>query len=188
MKALRWMFPVAFAIGAAMTALPAMADEFMDKVKAEVEKFAGPQSDWRGPTTAPKLATGKKVAYLSSNQQNDASREWGTHIANIGKKIGWEVIIIDGRGTPVGWQEGVNQAIALQVDGIVMDADAASLQPQIKDAISKGITVVGIHASGFPGRSRSSVSSSTSSRIRATSAGPRPTGSFYIRAARRARS
>ena len=68
-----------------------MADEFMDKVKAEVVKFAGPQSDWRGPTAAPKLATGKKVAYLSSNQQNDASREWGTHIAEIGKKIGWEV-------------------------------------------------------------------------------------------------
>ena len=103
MKALRSMFPVAFAIGTAMTALPAVADEFMDQVKSEVEKFAGAQSDWRGPTTAPKLATGKKVAYLSSNQQNDASREWGTHIANIGKKIGWEVIIIDGRGTPVGW-------------------------------------------------------------------------------------
>ena len=32
-----------------------------------------------------------------------------------------------------------------------MDADAASLQPQIKDAIAKGIIVVGIHAAGFPG-------------------------------------
>jgi ribose transport system substrate-binding protein len=151
MKTMRWIYLVAFAIGAEMAASPAFADEFMDKVKAEVETFAGAQSDWRGPTSAPKLATGKKIAYLSSNQQNDASREWGTHIQNIGKKIGWEVIIIDGRGTPVGWQEGVNQAIALKVDGIVMDADAASLQPQIKDANSKGIVVVGIHASGFPG-------------------------------------
>src|SRR4051812_30210946 len=32
----------------------AHADEFMDKVKAEVQMFAGPQSDWRGPTEAPK--------------------------------------------------------------------------------------------------------------------------------------
>lgn len=151
MKKSRWILPAAFALGTVLAALPAAADEFMDKVKAEVQVFAGAQSDWRGPTASPKLATAKKVAYLSSNQQNDASREWGTHIANIGKKIGWDVVIIDGRGSPVGWQEGVNQAIALKVDGIVMDADAASLQPQIKDAISKGITVVGIHASGFPG-------------------------------------
>jgi ribose transport system substrate-binding protein len=151
MKAVRWIWITAIAIGALISATSVRADEFMDKVKAEVQMFAGPQSDWRGPTSGPKLATGKKIAYLSSNQQNDASREWGTHIANIGKKIGWEVIIIDGRGTPVGWQEGLNQAIALKVDGIVMDADAASLQPQIKDANSKGIVVVGIHASGFPG-------------------------------------
>jgi ribose transport system substrate-binding protein len=152
MKALRrWAFLAAVAASAMITSLPAIADEFMDQVAKDVEIYAGPQSDWRGPTAAPKLAQGKKIAYLSSNQQNDASREWGTHIQEIGKKIGWEVTIIDGRGTPVGWQEGVNQAIALQVDGLVMDADAASLQPQIKDAISKGITVVGIHASGFPG-------------------------------------
>jgi ribose transport system substrate-binding protein len=145
------MFLAVLATGALLCAPSAHADEFMEKVKAEVQMFAGPQSDWRGPTSAPPLAQGKKIAYLSSNQQNDASREWGTHIANIGKKIGWEVVIIDGRGTPVGWQEGINQAIALKVDGIVMDADAASLQPQIKDANSKGIVVVGIHASGFPG-------------------------------------
>jgi ribose transport system substrate-binding protein len=151
MKVVRWMCLTALAFGVVVSTSNAWADEFMDKVKAEVQTFAGPQSDWRGPTSAPQLATGKKIAYLSSNQQNDASREWGTHIANIGKKIGWEVIIIDGRGSPVGWQEGVNQAIALKVDGIVMDADAASLQPQIKDANSKGIVVVGIHASGFPG-------------------------------------
>ena len=141
-------------VGGAMTlagTAPAQADEFMEKVKAEVLMFAGPQSDWRGPTSAPKPEPGKHIAYLSSNQQNDASREWGTAIAAIGEKIGWQVTIIDGHGSPVGWQEGVNQAIALQVDGIVMDADAASLQPQIKDANAKGIVVVGIHASGFPG-------------------------------------
>src|SRR5689334_14653759 len=104
-----------------LAAVPAMADDFMDQVKAEVQKFAGPQSDWRGPTQSPKPQPGKHIAYLSSNQQNDASRTWGTHIAEIGKKIGWDVTIIDGHGTPVGWQEGFNQAIALKVDGVVMD-------------------------------------------------------------------
>ena len=31
---------------------PGKADEFMDQVRAEVVMFAGPQSDWRGPTSA----------------------------------------------------------------------------------------------------------------------------------------
>ena len=139
------------AMVAGLGAMPAHAEEFMDQVNKNVQTVAGPQSDWRGPTEAPKPEPGKHIAYLSSNQQNDASRTWGTFIEEIGEKIGWEVTIIDGRGTPVGWQEGLNQAIALQVDGIVMDADAASLQPQIKDAQAQGIVVVGIHATAFPG-------------------------------------
>src|SRR5438445_12638716 len=83
----------------------ACADEFMDQVKAEVVKFAGPQSDWRGPTTSPKPDPGKHIAYMSTDEQNDASREWGQAIAEAGAKIGWKVTIIDGHGTPVGWQQ-----------------------------------------------------------------------------------
>jgi len=130
---------------------PARADAFMDQVKAEVTRYAGPQSDWRGPTSAPKPEPGKLVAWLSTDEQNDSSREWGEAIKEAGSKIGWKVVIIDGHGTPEGWQAGFDQAIALKVNGIATNADAASLQPQIKDANSKGITVVGIHATAFPG-------------------------------------
>ena len=129
----------------------ARADAFMDQVKQEVIRYAGPQSDWRGPASSPKLEPGKSIAYMSNDEQNDASREWGTYIREIGAKIGWKVTIIDGHGTPVGWQAGLNQAIALKVNGIVTNADAASLQPQIQDARAKGIVVVGIHATAFPG-------------------------------------
>jgi hypothetical protein len=38
-----------------------MADQFMDQVKAEVVKYAGPQSDWRGPTSSPKPDQGKLI-------------------------------------------------------------------------------------------------------------------------------
>ena len=150
MRSVRLML-LATVIGGTTLTLPAMADDFLDKVKAEVVMFAGPQSDWRGPTSAPKVLPGKHVAYMSTDEQNDASREWGTAIKEAGKKIGWDVTIIDGHGTPVGWQQGINQAIALKVDGIVTNADAASLKPQIDDANSKGIVVVGIHATAFPG-------------------------------------
>ena len=129
----------------------AKADPFMDQVKAEVVKFAGAQSDWRGPTSSPKPDPGKLIVYMSTDEQNDASREWGQAIAEAGAKIGWKVVIVDGHGTPVGWQQGLNQAIALKADGIVTNADAASLKGIIKDANDKGIVVVGIHATAFPG-------------------------------------
>jgi ribose transport system substrate-binding protein len=151
MKKLRSPAIFLLAVSPVLASLPASADPFLDEVKAEVVKYAGPQSDWRGPTSSPPIQPGKKIAYLSSNQQNDASREWGTHMQEIAKKIGWTVTVIDGHGTPVGWQQGVNQAIALKVDGVVMDADAASLQPQIKDGVTKGIVFVGIHAAAAPG-------------------------------------
>jgi ribose transport system substrate-binding protein len=139
------------AAGVFMIVGPAAGDDFMDKVKAEVVMFAGPQSDWRGPTSAPKPVPGKHIAYLANDAQNDATQEWANAVKKAGEKIGWETTIIDGHGSPVGWQQGFNQAIALKVDGIVTDADAASLQPQIQEAKKQGIVVVGIHAAGFPG-------------------------------------
>lgn len=153
MKSLLAPAATAAAIGLAFAALApaAGADEVLDKAKAEVIRLAGPQTAWNGPTSAPKPEPGKKVAYLANDAQNDATQEWANAVKEVGEKIGWEVTIIDGHGSPVGWQQGFNQAIALQVDGIVTDADAASLQPQINEAKAQGITVVGIHAAGFPG-------------------------------------
>ena len=153
MRGLGWNRLLAGAAAAIALAVAgsAWADAFLDQVKAEVIKFAGPQSDWRGPTVSPKPDPGKKVAYMSTDEQNDASREWGEAIKEAAAKIGWSVTIIDGHGTPEGWQQGLNQAIALKVDGIVTNADAASLKQIIKEANDKGIVVVGIHATAFPG-------------------------------------
>jgi ribose transport system substrate-binding protein len=151
MKLLHWLIPAALAASTTLTALPAKADDFMDKVKAEVVMFAGPQTDWRGPTSAPKPEAGKHIAYLANDAQNDATQDWARAVTEAGNKIGWTTTIIDGHGSPVGWQQGFNQAIALKVDGIVTDADGASLKPQIQDANSKGIVVIGIHGAAFPG-------------------------------------
>src|SRR5215469_4711159 len=153
MRGFRWISVFGFAVAAIVIGPTGMAtaDPFMDEVKTEVVKFAGPQSDWRGPTSSPKPDPGKKIAYMSTDEQNDASREWGQAIKEAAAKIGWQVTIIDGHGTPEGWQQGLNQAIALKVDGIVTNADAASLKDPIGEANAKGIVVVGIHATAFPG-------------------------------------
>jgi ribose transport system substrate-binding protein len=128
----------------------AAADIVADAEKALVI-YAGPQNDWRGPTSSPKPQPGKKIVYMSNDENNDASRAWGVAIKEAGSKIGWDVTIIDGKATPVGWIAAMNQAIALGANGIITSADAASMQEPIKDAASKNIPIIGIHAAALPG-------------------------------------
>ncbi len=129
---------------------PVRADPVED-AKATVAARTGPQTEWDGPESSPKPEPGKHIAYLSTDEQNDASREWGQAIKEAGEKVGWEVTIIDGRGSPVTWIQGMNQATALGVDGIVTTADVASLQEPVQSAAEKGIVLVSIHGTAFPG-------------------------------------
>jgi len=119
--------------------------------KAAVQKYAGPQTTWEGPTSSPKPEKGKKIVFLSGDEQNDISHLYGVYIKEAGEKIGWDVTIIDGKGSPTSWLAGMNQAIALKPDGIAMFADAASLQDPIKAGVAQGIKFVGLHAAGYPG-------------------------------------
>jgi ribose transport system substrate-binding protein len=126
-------------------------DPVVDEAIANVKARSGPQNVWDGPTSSPKPASGKKIVFLSSNGQNDASREWGDAIEEAAGKLGWEVTFIDGLGSPKTWIEGYNQAVALQPDGIVTDADIASMQDAVKEGAKQGIVLVGIHGTAFPG-------------------------------------
>ena len=135
-------------LGLGMTA--ARADAVSD-AKAAVAKYAGPQTTWEGPTAAPKPDKGKKVVFLSGDEQNDISHLYGVYIKQAGEKLGWDVTIIDGKGSPTSWLAGMNQAIALKPDGIAMFADAASLKDPIKAGVAQGIKFVGLHAAGLPG-------------------------------------
>ena len=62
----------AAALAAMFVAPPAVADAVSD-AKAAVVKYAGPQTTWEGPTKAPKPEPGKKVVFLSGDEQNDIS-------------------------------------------------------------------------------------------------------------------
>ena len=105
----------------------------------------------RARPPAPKPEAGKKVVFLSGDEQNDISHLYGVYIKEAGEKLGWEVTIIDGKGSPTSWLAGMNQAIALKPDGIALFADAASLQDPIKAGVAQGIKFVGLHAAGYPG-------------------------------------
>ncbi len=128
------------------TAGSAWADGVVDHAKAVVAKLSGPQTEWTGPTAAPKPAPGMKIAYLSGDENNDICRLYGVFMGEAAAHIGWTVTVVDGKGTPTGWNDGMREAVALQPNGIAMCADAASLQGPIKEGLEKGIIFIGLHA------------------------------------------
>ena len=127
------------------------ADDTVAAAKAAVAKYAGPQTTWEGPTSAPKPEKGKVLVYLSGDEQNDISREYGLYMKEAAAKLGWTLTVIDGKGSPSTWVAGFNQAIALNPNGIAIFADAKSLQDPIRTAAGRGITVIGLHAASLPG-------------------------------------
>ncbi|WP_159012921.1 substrate-binding domain-containing protein [Acidisoma sp. S159] len=129
----------------------AFADDIVASAQHDLVIYAGPQNGWHGPTSAPKPIAGKKIAFISNDESNDANHAWGVAITEAGRKIGWDVTVIDGKATPVGWNTAFNQAIALKVDGIITSADAKSLKDAIAEAEARNIPIVGIHAAALPG-------------------------------------
>ena len=67
-----------------LTIAPAFADAVAD-AKAAVAKYAGPQTTWEGPTKAPKPEPGKKIVFLSGDEQNDISHLYGVYIKEAAK-------------------------------------------------------------------------------------------------------
>ncbi len=156
--------------------------------KAAVAKYAGPQTTWEGPTSAPKPEAGKKIVYLSGDEQNDISHLYGVYIKEAGEKLGWDVTIIDGKGSPTSWLAGINQAIALKPDGIALFADGASLQDPIRPVSNRASPSSVCTPPAIPVRSPISISSSISRKIRSRSARRKRPGRSPNRTAPRASS
>lgn len=123
----------------------------VEDAAAAVGKFAGPQTVFEGPTEAPPIAPDKHIVYLSNDENNDASRQWGLAIKEAGEYIGWKVTVIDGKASPVKWLEAVNQAIAIGADGFITSADVRGVQDALREAVERGMIIIGIHATALPG-------------------------------------
>ncbi len=98
----------------------------MAAAKAVVEKVTKPNPPWDGPSTGPKLQSGKTVVYVSADQRNGGARGVAEGMDEAAKLAGWDFRVIDGQGTVSGRSAAMNQAIALKPDAIVLGAlDAA---------------------------------------------------------------
>jgi ribose transport system substrate-binding protein len=109
------------------------------------------QTAWTGPTSSPKPPRGANIVYVSSDQNNPFASSFGSYLKDASAKLGWHVSIIDGKGTPSGWSDGLRQAIASKPSAIVTSAQAPSVQQPLAEAAAAGIPVLGLHSAAAPG-------------------------------------
>lgn len=126
-------------------------DQIVKGAEERTRARTGKQTIWTGPAASPAAAKGKKIVCINADSKNAVEALWGKTTSEAAKKIGWEIVVLDGKGTVQGQVAALNQAISMQVDGIVMSANAEPLQASLQSAKEQGIPVVGIHASNVPG-------------------------------------
>ncbi len=127
-------------------------DPFVAIARAASDAATAPVTTWDGPTTGPKAAVDKFVICVSQDQQNGGPAGICAGAQEAAEVMGWRFQVLDAKGTADGNQSVMNQALALQPDGIVNASISIDLiADQLRDAAEAGIKVVGWHATTFPG-------------------------------------
>ena len=126
----------------------------VDQAKALVVERTRAQTDWKGPTSGPKAPKqALTLAWVSGDESYTSYIYWGNGIKEAAQALGWKVVTLNGQGTVSGQLAAMQQALALNPAAIITPADASALQKPIKEAVARGIPVIGIHATAFPGPS-----------------------------------
>jgi ribose transport system substrate-binding protein len=79
------------------------------------------------PSSGPKAATGKSVWVISCGQVAASCANIANSAMAAGKELGWNMTLFDGKLTPSLYSQGILQAIAAHVSGIVTVAVDCSL-------------------------------------------------------------
>lgn len=124
----------------------------LKQAEALVAASSGIETKWNGPKTGPKAQHNKKIVIVSCQQTNQVCKAWAAATQQAASALGWQSSVIDGQGTPTGWQKAVTAAIAVHPSGIVLaGVDATAEHRVIEQGVKQGIAFVGLHASALPG-------------------------------------
>ena len=130
----------------------ARADDGVQAAKDYVATVTAPVTAWTGPTSGPRAVGHKLVVVVSTDQRNGGARGVGEGVVEAARVLGWDTRVIDGQGSAAERASGINQAIALKADGLVLDAiDAAEQSAAVESAAKAGMKIVGWHAGPAPG-------------------------------------
>ncbi|MCB2011183.1 MAG: substrate-binding domain-containing protein [Geminicoccaceae bacterium] len=126
----------------------------IDDARAYVEAATKPNPPWNGPTTGPAAESGKTIVYVAADLRNGGILGVSEGVEEAAAAINWTVRVIDGQGSVSGRSAALQQAIALEPDGLVLGGIDANEQAEaIKQADAAGIKVIGWHATASAGPS-----------------------------------
>lgn len=129
----------------------AAADAVAD-AKAYVAEITKPNPPWTGPTTGPAAQKDKTIVYVAADMRNGGVLGVSKGVEEAAAAIGWTVRVIDGQGSVSGRSGALQQAIALNPQGIILGSvDAKEQAELIKQAADAGIKIVGWHATASTG-------------------------------------
>jgi len=132
------------------------APSFLTQAQSVVAAATAQNYTWQGPTTGPTAQPGKTIVVVASDLTNSGVATVASAIEQAAATIHWTVKTIDGKGSTQGQTEGLQQALALHPDGIVIDGfNYASQVQALSEAASLHIPVVSWNAAPEPGPSTS---------------------------------
>jgi ribose transport system substrate-binding protein len=130
----------------ALAAGPALAD-YLEDARAIADAATARSTVWDGPTTGPAAQPGKRIVFVAGQMSNGGHLGISIGAQEAAEAIGWELLVIDGKGTVTGQAEAFSQALASQPDGIIFGGVDAFLHPEVLDEIeAAGIALVGWHS------------------------------------------
>jgi ribose transport system substrate-binding protein len=148
-----WLGAAALTAGMSLGASHAQSP-LLAEAAAYVARASNPHPAWDGPTSGPPAQRGKSIIYVSADQSNGGASGVGRAVQEAARSLGWSFRLIDGQGTPAGRTSALQQAAALQPDGIVLGTvDAVEQADELRRIAEKGVKLVGWHALGRPGPS-----------------------------------
>ncbi|TDC26095.1 sugar ABC transporter substrate-binding protein [Streptomyces sp. 8K308] len=127
----------------------------VDAAREAVEEAQDVDATWSGPTTGPAAVSGQRIAFVAQTMTNPGVAGVARGVQEAGQVVGWDVQVLNGRGTAEGIGAAFDEAIALDPDGIVIGGfDPASTAEQVQRADEAGIPLIGWHAVAQPGPSQ----------------------------------
>ncbi len=122
--------------------------DFVAKSKEIVEAALGKGEGFTPAVGGPKAQNpGATIAYVGADLTNGGINAVADGVKEAAAVIGWEVTILDGKGSAQGRTEALSQAIALNPAGIILGGfDAKEQASTMEKATQAGIPMVSWHA------------------------------------------
>lgn len=130
-----------------------IAEMTLSEMQRVVTEASEPVSRWEGPRSGPAGLSARQVVVICEDLRNGGVLGVARGIGEAADILGWNIRILDARGTASGRTEKLVAALALDPDGVILvGSDANSLEPTLSQFAKRGIPMVGWHTGPTAGK------------------------------------